>query len=525
MTPLRDTASRSHRWLLAAAPGTAVVLAAASDTLHPASFIPLLSFHLAFICLATLIFIRPRSHAYSAFATVLLLGFWPKFLLRLFSNEPYLEPVGRFDGTTASWDQALLISSAGIAGVILARSIHLARSFRNLSPAPPPPPPFYERTYIRRVLWTGTAVGVAVAYAWNAYAAVYVTGVNPRVVLPVSGNALLSWCYIMIFPLWLALLVGWELARRRSRSMTWTLMLVPIAEAVLNAGSLLSRATYLLRVVPYLLAATTSDPHRLQLPRPRVLVASTLAAGFVVSIGAVMAWRTLAYLAPVEQTSVTTASAPRGGLKKVEPARDAPAAAPSGRNSQLGPPAPSLEPRVPATVERASVLELRSIASMVHEVQSLFLDRWTGLEGVLVVTSRFGSLDWRAVLSEDPTAGTQALYQHLAQSPYTQSERFTFLTLAGIVAVLATSGSLWAVFWGMVALTAMLIVAERTVRNITHNDIAAGVISVTGAFVTAQVTFPRLYAVFLIELWVTVGMMVVAVRFFAPGGHRRELSD
>ena len=85
----------------------------------------MLASHAAFVTLIALVPLRPRSHVYTALATMLTLGFWTKFLVRLVVAYPYLEPIGQFDSSTQSWNRALATITAGVLGVIAARVIHL----------------------------------------------------------------------------------------------------------------------------------------------------------------------------------------------------------------------------------------------------------------------------------------------------------------------------------------------------------------------------------------------------------------
>jgi len=511
--PARHSVSwgpRTTVWVATAA--AAVVLAVASAQTHPAALWSLFLFHLAFIALVVLAFPAPRSHAYSAFSAVLVLGYWPKFMVRLIAPSPYLEPIGAFDGSTASWNTALVVIAAGIAGVVGARLVQLWMG-RGGDPAPLPmeAPDLYRRW--RGLVWGLSAIVILAAYAWNTHAAVYATGVNPRVVLPFGLNIILAWCYIMAFPLWIAILIGWELADRRSGRLGWGLLCIPIAEGILNAGSLLSRATYLLRIAPYFLAGTRPQQPGLELPRPGWFTLPVVGLGFALSIVAVMALRTMTYYGPAP--AVTSMSVPADA-----PPRAADVRPPSSLSSPVPfpPTAGTSATGAPASSLRA--LQTRRLPYMIHEVNSLFLDRWTGLEGVLAVSAssprNFTAL--MATVREDPAVGTAAIYQRTARSAYVAQARFTFLTLAGIIGVLATSGSLIFVLGGMALVSAMLMAAEVALRAVTRNEIACSVVAVTAAFVTAQVTFPRLYGVFVLELWMTLGALAVLVRLLGRRG-------
>ena len=395
--------------------------------------------------------------------------------------------------------------------MILTRGLHLWAARRHHTDSRSTLPPFYVRH--TRIIWLSTALIIVVAYAWNTHAAVYVTGVNPRIVLPFKLNIVLAWCYIMAFPLWVAILVGWELERRHTRRIGWLLLSAPVGEAILNAGSLLSRATYLLRVAAYFLAATRPDSAggTLQFPRPRILTLSVLGLGFAASIAAVMAFRTMIYFGPAP--SVLTAAASPPAAERASPMATSPTSDSEGAAGERGVGRDSTQTgEVPGAAQRAastkSVLELRPVGFIVQEVGTLFLDRWTGLEGVLAVTAAPQNLSvLKAVITEDPALGTESIYQEVARARYEAQERFTFLTLAGVIAILAMGGSPWLLVAGMAAISSVLMLSESCIRRITRNEMACSVVAMTSAFMAAQVTFPKLFAVFLLELVLTLGAL------------------
>jgi hypothetical protein len=455
---------------------------------HPAHVGTMLAFHAAFVTLIALVPLRPRSHVYTALATMLTLGFWTKFLVRLVVAYPYLEPIGQFDSSTQSWNRALATITAGVLGVIAARVIHLtvararsdaARGQRSSVPAEAPA--FYVRH--RRVVWIATAIIAVASYAWNAYARVYVTGMDPRIVLPFKINAALSWWYVMGLPLWLALLIGWELERRRTRAIGLDLLWIPLVDGVVNAGSLLSRAAYLIRLSPYFLATTRAGrAGPLSIRGNRLTIGAISLAGFVLSLAFVMTMRTFLF----------------------HPPAPAPATARSG---------PSAPPGMTPRTSQVTEYYRRSAFYAVREVGQLFLDRWTGMEGVLAVTAAHGTPELlRAVVREDPAAGVDAIYQRLAGAPYKRQAGLTFLTLAGPIALLALTGSLASVLIGMAVLAGLLIASEAFARRTLGNEIACSVLAVGTCLVVTQVTFPRLLAIFLIELWTMLLVLAVLQR-------------
>jgi hypothetical protein len=287
----------------------------------------------------------------------------------------------------------------------------------------------------------------------------------------------------MGLPLWLALLIGWELERRRTRAIGLDLLWIPLVDGVVNAGSLLSRAAYLIRLSPYFLATTRAGrAGPLRIRRNRLTIGAISLAGFVLSLAFVMTMRTFLF----------------------HPPAPAPATARSG---------PSAPPGMTPRTSQVTEYYRRSAFYAVREVGQLFLDRWTGMEGVLAVTAAHGTPELlRAVVREDPAAGVDAIYQRLAGAPYKRQAGLTFLTLAGPIALLALTGSLASVLIGMAVLAGLLIASEAFARRTLGNEIACSVLAVGTCLVVTQVTFPRLLAIFLIELWTMLLVLAVLQR-------------
>ncbi|MEZ5319807.1 MAG: hypothetical protein R2752_20565 [Vicinamibacterales bacterium] len=505
--------------LTAGAGGVVIVAVVAGLGRHPASVGASLAFHAAFVLLIALAVPRPRSHFYSALTAMLVLGFWTKFLVRLLADYEYLEPVGSFDGSPAAWDRALVTVAAGILGVVTCRLVHLGWARSRPWAAGRLPEATRPRAFDawRPWIWTATGVAAAALYGWNAYAAVYITGVTPRVVLPFPLNAAIAWWYVLGLPLWLATLIGWELAARSTGIIGARFLVLVMAEAVVNAASLLSRASFVLRLAPYLLAGTRRQTRRpVRLGLPPVVVLLLLAAGFGASLVPVTLLRVQIYSAvnrPPPDVP-TNAAAPVPGPRPAAPPGLTPPGQSQGQPAAGGGPSAAPSPAAPAP----SPLTATRLRFAAIEVGRLVFDRWTGMEGVLAVTAvpdRSAAL-FGSALRENPALGERALYQRVARAPYPVRPDFTFLTLAGAIAVLAFSGSSLVVWLGMAVLAAVCLACESFCRRYTGNEIVCAVLGVGAAFAVAQATFPRLLGVFLIELWVTVGCLAWLHARLAP---------
>jgi hypothetical protein len=149
------------------------------------------------------------------------------------------------------------------------------------------------------------------------------------------------------------------------------------------------------------------------------------------------------------------------------------------------------------------------IIPMLRQVTRLFVDRWIGLEGVLAVSSyRALGYDLLAqAVRENQRTGNDSLYQAISNSPYKASQRFTFLTLPGLVGVLFYSGSLAAVFTGTLLVTLLIVGTELIAFRITSNPLLCSMIAMGMANVACQMNFPYLAGVFLVQLWVAIAFV------------------
>ena len=115
-------------------------------------------------------------------------------------------------------------------------------------------------------------------------------------------------------------------------------------------------------------------------------------------------------------------------------------------------------------------------------------------------------------LLEDPRAGNLSLYQRMAKANYGKSDKFTFLTVPGPVAVLYYSGSLTVVFLGMVVLISLVLFSEWLGLYATGSEFVAAMVAVTAGNFMCQMNFPYLGLVFFIELWAALGCLWILLR-------------
>jgi hypothetical protein len=434
----------------------AAAIASATYRGTPSTFIV---FTAGFVALAALALPRPRLYVFTFLTGFLLLGFWFKVLFHAIARPQFVEPVGDFADAPGEWDSALLVATAGAAGLIAARLAHLWWARRHFpADAQPRVPQWFDRW--SRPVWIATSVLIVAVNAANLYFAFYQVGVRPKLLLPLRAHVVLAWLVNIGFALWVATLVWWDYGRGRQLGRS---LIAPIGEAVLSAMSSFSRLTFVVRALSYVLAIhERPELQRAITRRSRYLLLGAVATLFVASVVAVFALRVHLYY---------------------------------GYSAGAG-----TEPFV-GHVNR----------TIFKQVPLLLIHRWVGLEGVLAVGSaetRSGALLAEAI-REPPGLEGQSLFQRLAKTRYLSEnpDQFVFLGNAGPIAVLWLSGSLAVVFLGMAGLALVLFATEEAAKRWTGNPLLIAISGAALANVTSQTTYFYLTFIFLLQLWLALAVV------------------
>jgi len=290
-------------------------------------------------------------------------------------------------------------------------------------------------------------------------------GVNPKLVLPLRLHVPVAWLLNIGFALWLAALVHWDL---RSGKGFIGGFLAAMIEALLASVSAHSRLFFLLHAGPYWLVGVERwQSLRITISRNAVLV---LVGSFLVLL--VISLATVSRVRFQEYFDM-----------------------------------PKLPPDYTEARYYREVVE--------RQLGRLLVQRWVGLEGVLIASSAPGRGYelFRAALADSPRLGADSLFQKAANVPYaTRDPRFTFLTNAGPVALLSFSGSVLLPFLGMAMLVLILIVMEHAAAHFTANPFFVAVAGAGLANVASQMTFPYLALIFLLQLAVAICFVAVLQR-------------
>lgn len=416
---------------------------------YPGSALVLLFFQLVFLLMFMLAWTRPFVDSYFFLALFLFMGFCLKFNVHLFVEYPFVEPVGNFDGTPGSWDRALAGAAVAALGIVVFRVLQLSRYYFSppvrLATAKSVPSWYLE---FPGTIWTILILFSITLYVANYFFAFYQTGVNSSLALPFGLGAVLAWlCYGGVIIV-LYLILDWEFGRRSDR--TWPIIGSVCLFGILVSVSLLSRATMILLFLSFSVVLVFHKKH--------LLFQLWSTWGWKISIFPVVSL--FVSLVLVSWLRMNTYDY---GLSRAE--------------------ATGMTPTL-----------------MFIEVMRLGVDRWIGLEGMLVFSASdaHGLSVLKSLLGESPRAGINSIYQGLSNSPYKFMDDFTYLTLPGAPALLFSSGSLTVVFGGMFLLTAILNFFERFTLWASQSRFVTAWVGVLMANAVCQMNFPYLWGVFVV---------------------------
>ncbi len=341
---------------------------------------------------------RRRALFFDTFIGIFLwLGFWLKFSLRMALNQAAFGDALAFDGSPEAFDLALIVSSCGLAALLLA-SVVRERFFvyPNEAPACNPSGLFLlYRRYRLQCVAAFLAMVMLVAVS-NAWLGIYQRGMVAQTVLPYGLNGVYKWLLQFGLASLSALIIRFEI--ELNRNLTLMAAVPALLESFLSNVSLLSRGMILNSAGLALGGARLLSSMKVRVGFPRIAaVAIAFAVLFAASVLTVNFLRATSY-------------------------EDAVAVSPTQ-------PAPSA-------------------TTIKHMTVPLFLDRWIGIEGVVAVSSSkaLGWDLWREAWQERFREGALSIYdKRFVDTPYTanpDAPKFHFVSLPGIVAFLYFPGSL-----------------------------------------------------------------------------------
>lgn len=379
--------------------GAILGLAVVAGTRYPGSW----AVYLVFTVVANALLFsgfRRRALYFDTFIGLFLwLGFWLKLSVRIaFYSGRFSEPTGAFDGSGGVLDEALIISSCGLAAFIVASFVRERLFSYPDKPVPCSRSGLFHVYSTYRVpviaIFIGTVIMVA---GTNAWLGVYQRGMVSQAILPFGLNGAYKWLLQFGFASISALIIRFEL--ELNRRVTVTALILPLLESFLSNVSLLSRGMILNTLALAVGGGRWFVAQRVRVElRQLLMVGASVGAFFLLSVLAVNYLRAFSFGDP----QLTTESA---------------------------------------------------ATSSVNNTTLLFIDRWVGIEGVLAVSSSShrGWELWREAWREKFDEKQFGLYDrrfvsgHYASSPINKS-RNHFVNLPGIIAFLYYPGSLFFLF-------------------------------------------------------------------------------
>lgn len=498
----------------------ATIAAAVAAPSYPGSTAAFWTFHAVSVVFIFLASRPPYRYGVLALAAFFALGFWVKLVAHLTTGVRLIEPTGAFDGSAARWDAALWLIAAALAGGSVGRGLDVwwwRRTGASRAEVVRVPALFVRH---RRAVWTVTAAVAAGIIVWNLFGAFAMIGVNLRMHLPLRLHIAVAFWLLFGSSAWFALLLTWEYALRGTLSPSW--LLVVVGEALPASISMLSRSVYLFRILPYLLLQATRPDviGRPTLPRAAA-GALVVAAGMVLSVGASVYTRTLMYPPAIMPPQTADAGQPgKAGATGKARGTGRTGMAGSAGKAESTDPSVLYDPRKLTPQERRE----RTLRSQRHQIPRLLIGRWVGLEGVLATTSDAGrgARRFREMLSEHPARGVDSVYQRVSRASYTKQDGFTFLTLAGVVGVLASSGSPLVAALGLLFVIAALTMLDELALRMTGSPLVAASVGVNAGNIVAQMTFPYNTAVLYGEMAVMLIVFGILVRVLPAHVSERE---
>lgn len=365
----------------------------------------------------TLLYFGFRKNAifFDTFIGILFwLGFWLKLSFRVaFMEGRFYEATGKFDGTGAAFDLALLVASCGILGLLAVSHIRERLFFvypeKMSGTSQQGLLNLYQRH--RKSVLSGFILLIATIAATNMYFGIYQRGEIPKTVLPYGIGGVYSWLLLFGLASCSALILHFEITLRRNIS--YFVISLSLIENFISNVSLLSSG---------MLLNSSAIAYGLF---------KNLKLNFIQSGFRFWAASFIIFLI-LFGSSVVLVNYLRAGS--------------------------------------ADILTVK------NEISVLVLDRWVGIEGVMAVTSspEQGWKLWNEAWKEKYSNNSTSFYDlNLITSPYrdTDMTKHHYVSLPGILAFCFYPGSFLFLFTCMFLLGAIATAVEIAVFKLGGENI------------------------------------------------------
>lgn len=470
-------------------------------------------------------FDRRAHYGYLFLVIAIWLGFWGKITAHLILKYPYVEPIGRFDGSAAAWDNVLWVAIVASCGVMLGKYIFAltgTKYSRAVSMDAVMAPLWYASA--RKWIWPLALVIVVGTAVVNSILGINQIGLVPRTLLLWPLNALISWQVGIGNTLLVAVLLWWEVTLRKNVAASVYILLV---EAFTSTVTLLSRGVYIFHVLPQLFALFENRKRLVGFSKAKgAMFGIAFVVLLVVSISGVTTLRGYVYphaggfttedgnrlmrlevldggIARVkiliaqgepQEGHLRELLAEKAQLEKSLTREQLSFVREDQRQSALenGLPPPPSTTSISAENQDKLLKEFQYqiSAGALQRIMALVIDRWVGVEGVMAVSSypEIGAALLIDAALEKREIGKATKFQEICNSHYrwVDANTWQFASLPGAAAFFYLSGSYWLVAIGMMLFTLLLLAGEQWIYSQTSNPLLCALVGMTMANSVAQ---------------------------------------
>lgn len=449
-------------------------------------------------------------------AFFLSLGFFIKFLSLMLFGINLIEPIGQFNDSSEQWDKALSFASAGLFGALIANFVsHFVPSTRSIAHSS-----FSVSTTTRpvlRVLLGALMIAAIVIYIINLRWNILRIGYPQIIELPFPLYPILAFIITWGALIGALTLVWW--LQQPNKPASPLFFYIPCIIGFMASLTMGSRVQFLLYIFSAVQVVVSRDGIK-AIFRLRMLFA-LLVCGllFGLSIVGVSLQRSFDFMPPVSSRPSSEESTV---YRPTENATELPAVSnkadwePQNKptiepDSTTSTPTPLSSSTAENTTEVGLNISMR-IQFIAHEIKSLLIMRWVGLEGVMTTTGSYENLGvplFKEALSEDPSLGTEGVYQHMSGDLYANVKNFVFLTLPGPIGIASYTGNL-ALIATFVCVTMLLGHAlEVYSAKVTRNIGCTTAVGVSLAYLFVQMGFPWTLFIYYVELFLAISFIAL----------------
>lgn len=457
---------------------------------YPGSYLIYFLFSVVFFALISLNWLNNFSYSYFFLSIFLWLGFYLKTVSHLLFSFPYLDPIGGFVSSSASWDEVLLLATISALGVMVSRILltHQIKKISTESKIDFCIPIVYSRfgTYLKTLL----VLTILFLSITNSYFGIHQIGLAPRTIFVYPINAFIA--YMLNFGLIsiVAIYLWWDIQASNKFYFTLAILLL---EALCISMSIVSRGIFIFHFLPIFLVLYRMHLFRLNLKSLSALFFSATIF-FATSYFVVDAARGYLYRAQDVDFRVESKKLSNELNERLREREDLEALATVSvdkslilRRSELDREILLLKTEVSknqSDIKSSSASLAGKLTLIISELRDqwvaalsragiLLTNRWVGLEGAMSVQAlpNKGFDLFFVGLRETYQPDVVPLYQHLSKSIYTGMDpnQWKFGSLPGCTAFLYYSGSFSFVFLGMLLLASLAIAFEYLILLLTGN--------------------------------------------------------